>query len=165
MKTAVQDANIIFDLFNIDLLDVFFELEIEIFITDFIAGEINKSEQKEFINKYISTGETIVLITTPEEIIELISIRNQTRGLSIADCSILFHATKNKAFILTGDNTLRKYAESNQIEVHGILWVLDELIKEKQISEKKAYLKLTQLMETNSRLPRKECEKRLKNWS
>lgn len=165
MKTAVQDANIIFDLFDIDLLDAFFKLEIEIFITDFIAGEINKSEQKEFINKYISTGETIVLITTPEEIIELISIRNQTRGLSIADCSILFHATKNKAFILTGDNTLRKYAESNQIEVHGILWVLDELIKEKQISEKKAYLKLTQLMETNSRLPRKECEKRLKNWS
>lgn len=165
MKTAVQDANIIFDLFNIDLLDAFFELEIEIFITDFIAGEINKSEQKEFINKYISTGKIIVLNTTPEEIIELISIRNQTRGLSIADCSILFHATKNKAFILTGDNTLRKYAESNQIEVHGILWVLDELIKEKQISEKKAYLKLTQLMETNSRLPRKECEKRLKNWS
>lgn len=165
MKTAVQDANIIFDLFDIDLLDAFFKLEIEIFITDFIAGEINKSEQKEIINKYISTGKIIVLNTTPEEIIELISIRNQTRGLSIADCSILFHATKNKAFILTGDNTLRKYAESNQIEVHGILWVLDELIKEKQISEKKAYLKLTQLMETNSRLPRKECEKRLKNWS
>ncbi|MEK0351163.1 MAG: hypothetical protein QQN60_08070, partial [Nitrosopumilus sp.] len=113
MKTAVQDANIIFDLFDIDLLDAFFKLEIEIFITDFIAGEINKSEQKEFINKYISTGKIIVLNTTPEEIIELISIRNQTRGLSIADCSILFHATKNKAFILTGDNTLRKYAESN----------------------------------------------------
>lgn len=165
MKKAVQDANIIFDLFNIDLLHAFFILEIKVFITDFIAGEINKSEQKEVIYKYISTGEIIVLNTTPEEIIELIAIRNQTRGLSLSDCSILFHAQKNKAFILTGDNTLRKYAESNQIEVHGILWVLDELIREEQISEKKAYLKLTQLMETNLRLPKKECEKRLKKWS
>ena len=165
MKTAVQDANIIFDLINIDLLHAFFMLEIKIFITDFIAGEINNSEQKEIINKYISTGEIIVLNTKPEEIIELIAIRNQTRGLSLADCSILFHAQKNKAFILTGDNILRKYAESNQIEVHGILWVLDELIKEEQISEKKAYLKLTQLMEINPRLPKKECEKRLKNWA
>jgi len=164
MKTVVQDANIIFDLFNIDLLDAFFIFEIEIFITDFIAGEINKSEQKEIINKHISTGEIIVLNTTPEEIIELIALRNQTTGLSLADCSILFHATKNKAFILTGDNTLRRYAESNQIEVHGILWVLDELVGEEQISEKMAYLKLMQLMETNSRLPKKECEKRLKNW-
>ena len=165
MKTAVKDANIIFDLFYIDLFDAFFKLGIKLFITDFITGEINKSEQQEIINKYISTGEIILLNTKPEEIIELIAIRNQTRGLSIADCSILFHATKNKAFILTGDSTLRKYAESNLIEVHGILWVLDELIKEKQISEKKAYLKLTQLMEINSRLPKKECEKRLKNWS
>lgn len=165
MKTAIQDANIIFDLFDIDLLDAFFKLEMEIFITDFIEGEINKSEQKEIINKYILTEEIIVLNTTPEEIIELIAIRNHARGLSLADCSTLFHAPKNKAFILTGDNTLRRYAESNQIEVHGILWVLDELIKEKQISEKKAYLKLTQLMETNLRLPKKECEKRLKNWS
>ena len=90
MKTAVQDANIIFDLFNINLLHAFFILKIKVFITDFIAEEINKSEQKEIINKYISTGEIIVLNTTPEEIIELIAIRNQTRGLSLSDCSILF---------------------------------------------------------------------------
>ena len=165
MKTAVKDANIIFDLFDIKLLNSFFNLNFDVFITGFIAGEINKSEQKEIINKYISTGEIIVLNTTPEEIIKLIAIRNQTRGLSLADCSILFHSQKNKAFILTGDNILRKYAESNQIEVHGILWVLDELIKEEQISEKIAYLKLTQLMETNSRLPKNECEKRLKKWT
>ena len=72
---------------------------------------------------------------------------------------------KTKPLYLPGDNILRKYAESNQIEVHGILWVLDELINEEQISEKIAYLKLTQLMETNSRLPKNECEKRLKKWS
>jgi len=74
MKTAVKDANIIFDLFYIDLFDAFFKLGIKLFITDFITGEINKSEQQEIVNKYISTGEIILLNTKPEEIIELIGI-------------------------------------------------------------------------------------------
>ena len=164
MKAAIQDANIIFDLIEINLIDEFFKLQIDVFITDFVAGEINQLDQKGIIYKYISTGEIIVLNTTTEEIIELVAIQNHTRGLSLEDCSVLFHAPKNKAFILTGDNTLKRYAESNQIEVHGILWVLDELIREGYISNEKAYLKLTQLMKTNSRLPKKECEKRLRKW-
>ncbi len=165
MKTAVQDANIIFDLFDINLLYIFFNLNFDVYITDFVLSEIKEPSQKEMIDNFIIAGKLELLETPKDEISKLTKIRDDFPGLTIEDCSIFYHAKKNKAFILTGDNALKIYAESNQIEVHGILWVLDELIKEEQISEKKAYLKLTQLMETNSRLPKNECEKRLKNWS
>lgn len=164
MTTAVKDANIIFDLFDINLLDLFFNLNFDVYITDFVLNEIKDPDQKEIIYHFIITGKLELIETPKDKISELINIRDDFPGLTIEDCSIIYHAVKNKAFILTGDNALRKYAERNQLEVHGILWVLDELIKEGKISEKKAYLRLKELIKTNSRLPRKECEKRLIKW-
>lgn len=66
--------------------------------------------------------------------------------------------------ILTGDNVLRKTVKKHDIEVHGILWILDELIIQKIISKSTAYQKLVFLMEINQRLPKKACTERLENW-
>ncbi|MDP8233322.1 MAG: hypothetical protein P9M06_00760 [Candidatus Saelkia tenebricola] len=165
MTTAVKDANIIFDLFDINLLYIFFNLNFDVCITDFVLNEIKEPSQKEIIDNFIIAGKLELLETPKDEISKLTEIRDNFPGLTIADCSIIYHAKKNKAFILTGDSALKNYAESNKLEVHGILWVLDELIREGRITKKIANSKLTQLMEINSRLPKKECEKRLKNWS
>jgi len=35
------------------------------------------------------------------------------------DCSAFYQAQKENAALITSDNTLRKYAQSNSLEVHG----------------------------------------------
>jgi hypothetical protein len=66
--------------------------------------------------------------------------------------------------LLTGDAALRRGAQQNQIPVHGILWVFDQLVKQNIITNGNAYDKLSLLLEINPRLPRDESQKRLKKW-
>lgn len=55
MRLAIKDANIIFDLLEIDLMDFFFELDIEVAIPDLIVkNEIKIPEQKEKILNLIT---------------------------------------------------------------------------------------------------------------
>lgn len=74
-------------------------------------------------------------------------------------------AQKHNAIILTGDKALRNKAKQSCIEYHGILWILDILIKFNKITNNIAYNKLIELMKTNKRLPTSECNKRLEKWS
>jgi len=68
------------------------------------------------------------------------------------------------AILLTGDKPLRNAAAKNNTRVHGILWVMDQLVKKTIIDHKEAHAKMMLLMKVNNRLPIGECEKRLKRW-
>ena len=63
--------------------------------------------------------------------------------------------------MLTGDKRMKEIAENIGIEVHGSIWVIDELFNCNLISTEKAKELLEQLMKTNSWLPRNEIEKRI----
>jgi len=56
---------------------------------------------------------------------------------------------------------MRELAENMGLEVHGSIWVIDELTNRDLISEQKAILLLEKLMAINSWLPRNEIEKRI----
>jgi len=87
------------------------------------------------------------------------------RSLSIADHSVLFIATKLEAMIISGDLVVRKTCQALKIEVHGILWILDQCLAKEQITHKEAHSKLSGLMGYNKRLPAKDCQSRLDLWS
>jgi rRNA-processing protein FCF1 len=163
-KIAVKDSNIIFDLFEINLINEFLNLDLEIYITDFVYMEIENQEQRVLIEGFINKSAIKVLQTTDKEIIKLYELQAIAKGLSIEDCSVYFHADKLDAMILTGDNKLRKFAESNEKEVHGILWIFDELVSAEIIIKGIAFEKLEQLTKINKRLPGNEYQKRLKLW-
>ncbi len=55
-----------------------------------------------------------------EELIEIQLLQVKHRRLSVPDCSCLFHAQKTAGRLLTGDAALRRSAEQNDIQVHGI---------------------------------------------
>lgn len=52
-QIIVSDANILFDLLSVDLMDEFFLLPFDIATTDFVIHEIQKPEQLKIINQYI----------------------------------------------------------------------------------------------------------------
>jgi predicted nucleic acid-binding protein len=90
---------------------------------------------------------------------------DSSNGLSLADCSAWALAEEKDATLLTGDNKLRKEAKKGDIDVHGILYVFDLLVKNMIINKNTAVEKLNLLMEQNPRLPMRECNKRLRLWT
>lgn len=73
-------------------------------------------------------------------------------------------AKKKSGTLLTGDARLRTVAEGEQVVVHGILWVFDELVENEIITCGTARDKLKELVALNCRLPEEECRKRVAAW-
>ena len=163
MIFLVNDANILIDLLKIDLLDAFFRLEFDFQVTDIVFVEI-REENTAYLNSFLENGILTKQGFSFSELSQIQTLQIENPGLSIADCSCLYLSRKISATLLTGDGALRRVAEQQDISVHGILWIFDEMIVGGLISEKEAKEKLTQLMELNSRLPLKECRKRLARW-
>ncbi|MDW7755760.1 MAG: hypothetical protein SCH68_11405 [Brevefilum sp.] len=59
---------------------------------------------------------------------------------------------------------MRTLAETQAIEVHGVLWLLDVLVDHQIITQSGACLALKRMLVHNARLPKKPCNKRLKKW-
>ncbi len=167
MKIIVNDANILIDLVDLRILPYFFQLEFECHTTALILDELF-DEQREELIPYVETGKLIVNDITEEDLIEIYSIRIQKPKLSEQDCSAFFQAQKENAALVTSDNTLRKFAKENQLEVHGHLWIFDKLVEKSIFSGTTAIEKLNELcnvINPKLGLPKNECEKRIKQWS
>ena len=76
----------------------------------------------------------------------------------------MVYSRKLSGALLTGDGKLRKQAAKDGLEVRGILFIFDELLKQKLIGFKVAIEKITTLYQINNRLPKKEIDKCIKSW-
>lgn len=102
----------------------------------------------------VASGKIKVDSFTSKEVSEIVEEYSAVSGnLSIPDCSVCYYARKNNVPMLTGDRRLRRYAEQQSIEVHGILFLFDEMVANSVISPIDAATKLEELMALNSRLP------------
>ncbi len=70
----------------------------------------------------------------------------------------------NQCTLLTGDQRLRSAAESETIEVHGTLWLMDRLFDEGIINHNRAVQAYAQMQQEKRRLPWDEVEKQLKGF-
>jgi hypothetical protein len=167
VKIIVNDANILIDLVELKILSCFFQLKFEFHTTDIILEELFE-EQKEALFPYIETGSLIVDNISEEDLIEMLAIKAIMSNLSEQDCSAFYQAKKNTAALITSDNTLRKFAQANSIEVHGHLWVFDNLVNNGILTGITAIEKLEELcnvVNPKLGLPKNECKKRVKLWS
>jgi len=64
----------------------------------------------------------------PERVSDVFALKNQHSSLSANDCFCLVTTQcQENGILLTGDQTLRKVAMAAGVEVHGVLWIIDEL--------------------------------------
>jgi predicted nucleic acid-binding protein len=162
MQLLLHDANIIIDLLEIQLWEVLFRLPYKMGTTDFVISEIYKGDQKQYVETHIK--ELKIISSTALEVQNIQTFKNNHRGLSFADCSIVFHAQEKGAIIISGDKALRKTAEQYKVPVRGILWILEEFVRKNLINRETAIIKLKLLYEINPRLPRTEIETLLRKW-
>lgn len=163
-RIAINDANLFIDLFEIDLIDSFFLLNLEFHTTSLILSELDPNQQR-CIQKFVEIGKLKIREISIREIETFKDLPVQTKKLSINDLSLYFYAFELKeCMVLTGDNRLRKEAEKIGFEVHGILWVFEELVVHNILEKKLAVQKLEELMKVNLWLPVRECEKLIGVW-
>ena len=161
MKIVITDTNILFDVIKIGALPEFFSLDYEICTTVFVMQEILPFPQKEMVETFIRAKKMIVYDFSAEDIEEVQNFNTGRDLKRFTDKTVIWKALQLNCPMLTGDQRMREVAEKLNIEVHGSIWIIDELVTKKLISSDKAVQLLEQLFRTNSRLPKDEIEKRI----
>jgi len=159
----VKDANIIIDLINGDLLAAWVKLGITTYTTDMVESELKRGAQWEKVEILIASGSIVIESLTPDEIAHVLEMK-RTHNVSVPDGSVLHLANTKNARLLTGDRKLRLAAKNSQIQVSGLLWILDLLVSTATISPKRASASLGKIISKGARLPQTEIEKRLHKW-
>lgn len=167
LKVAVTDANIFIDLYDLSLIESFFNLELEIHTTSAVLFELYP-EQREVFQAYRFVGKLEVHNLQEKDFIEIYN-ENYPISLSEADKSVLYIANKIYACVLSSDKTLRNCAKNKGIEYHGMLWIFDQLVEMEVLKPLEAKAKLEQLVASNFLFRNNqtlvvEIEKRLKIW-
>jgi rRNA-processing protein FCF1 len=167
LKIAVTDANIFIDLFDIGLIDTFFNLNLEIHTTEAVFYELYL-EQQEVLNAFRSVGKLVVHNLQEQDFIEIYN-ENYPKSLSEADKSVLHVANRLNACVLSSDKTVRNYAKNKKIEFHGMLWLFDQFVETCSLSTADAGNKLKALVCSNFLYRNNhklvdEIEKRIEIW-
>lgn len=89
---------------------------------------------------------------------------NQYRKPSRYDLFALVLAQYEKCPLLTGDRQLRIAAKKEHVEVHGTIWLIEEMVKAKIISVDEAQQAFEKMRDKGSRLPWGEIERRIAQW-
>jgi len=162
MKIVITDVSVFFDLYHLHILQEFFALDMEIHTTDFVYNEIINSEQKSEFVLFERSKKLHIIKITPFEEDEIRSMKLLRSNKSFPDLTVLWKAKQFKCTLLTCDSKLRKEAEGQGLEVHGSIWIVNQLIKTGIISKIKGIELFTQLKLVNSRLPINEIDKLIK---
>lgn len=153
-QILINDSCVLFDLVDLELLKEFFQLEYSFLTTPQVVGEITDNSQIIEIEKYIQNQ---ILMVDSMGLFETIqNIYDKYPGLSFADSSVLELASRVDGILLSADKRLRNISKGNNLEVKGVLWVINELVDKKIITDQVAIQKLKNYSKINVRAPIKE---------
>jgi predicted nucleic acid-binding protein len=156
----VVDTCALIDLYNGKCLDAIGKLGYELLIPDVMQLELKQPSWDE-LRRY-------GILTIPasfQDIANVYSLRSRFPQPSIYDLFCLVVAKNENLILITGDKFLRQAAESEGVIVHGILWLLDELVRSENLAPNEALYCLKEMLSAGSRLPIIEVHKRVRLWS
>jgi len=166
LRIVVSDSSCLIDLRKTGLLDVFLRLPYEWLIPDTLFEEellkFSAAQKRSLLRGGLKPVEL------PGAGVERArEIAMQFPHLSIHD-SLAFALAESRpgSVLLTGDGPLRAFARGRKIQVHGILWVVDELHAHKVSGTRILHAALQVLAnDPTVRLPPHELAAYLKRYS
>jgi predicted nucleic acid-binding protein len=165
MRIIVSDSSCLIDLRKGSLLEIFIQLPYEFLIPNTLFEE----ELLKFtdVQKQVLIDGGLKVIDLPgERVMRAQQVVRKVPHLSVHDGFAFALAESHPGCILlTGDGELRKLASEHAIEVHGILWIIDEVYRCKlaTISHLESVLTLFS-KDVTVRLPPKELAACLKRY-
>ncbi len=160
MILLISDANILIDMEDGNLTPVIFRLPYEIAVPDTLF----ELELKEQHGHLLQAGLQVRSLTA-ESVKKAEFLNCKYPRPSIMDHSALALAMQERCPLLTGDKYLRTAAKSEGIEVHGTMWIVEELLNQKIIAQAQAKHSFDSMKEKGSRLPWSDVEQLLNKWS
>lgn len=123
MTVLVSDTSVIIDLERGEILDAVFTLEVPFAVPDLLF----EHELRGPLGDRLAALGLGVEELAPAELQAATTLSRADRSLSTADTFAFALAQSRRWTLLTGDAGLRRAAEAHQLEVHGALWIFDQL--------------------------------------
>lgn len=158
MPILVSDTSVLIDLERAGLLEEMFLLPFEFAVPDLLyerelAGELG--------GRLMQLGLRIEVLT-PVELRRATTVNRQYARLSVPDTFAFAIAESRGWGLLTGDGTLRELAVAEQIDMHGVLWLFDQLADGNHVGFDRLRDGLSNLFaHPRCRLPANEVRRRL----
>ncbi len=159
-QVYISDTNIWIDLRNAGLLDAMFDLPLTLCCTDFVLSEL-----KDFDHQHLLARGLVVETLDELATAALFPLMQAHNNSSLADLSCYQLAQQTGHALLTGDGRLRKQAKADGLQVHGALWLLDQMVMHQIIEPKNAATSLQSMLDSGAWLPMDDCQKRLTLWN
>ena len=157
MRIIVSDSSCLIDLKKASLLGVFLSLPYEILIPNILFEDellsFTASEKRMLLQ-----GGLQVVDLPGQQVLRARDVIASHSRLSVYDgFAYVLAEMHTGSILLTGDGELRALATTNKIEVHGVLWVVDEIHRGSLTTVKALHAALSVLVDDPAvRLPKRE---------
>ena len=166
MRIVVSDSSCLIDLRKVSLLDALLRLPCEFLIPDILfEDELLKFTGAQ--KKTLIRGGLQVIDMPGERVLRAQAVIRQSPRLSVHDGFAFALAEHHPGCILlTGDGALRTLAAQHKMDVHGVLWVIDELHRNGVLKARTLLAALkTFSSDSTVRLPARELSASIKRFS
>ena len=153
----INDSCVLFDLYDLGLLQDFFRLGYKFYTTPQVIMEITDDDQLTEIQQYIDSGE--LNIDSKGTLDSIQSLYNHYPGLSYTDSSVLELTIRINGILLSSDKGLRNITKRQNIQVRGVLWIIEKMVDVEVLSVHLAIDKLQAYPKINLRAPQNEINK------
>lgn len=166
MRIVISDSSCLIDLRKVSLLDALLALPYEFLIPNTLFEEelikFTAAQKKDLVRRGLK-----VIDLPGKAVLRAQAVVRKLPKLSVHD-GFAFALAENHpgCILLTGDNELRTLASQSKMEVHGILWAIDEM-RRRRIKPAAALLAVLQIFSADPavRLPRKELAAIIKQYA
>lgn len=157
MKLVTHDINPLIGLHSAGLAEAWINSGVQIHTTNLaIHDVINEADILQ------RAGALHVVPMPPQELLNLLSFHKIHKKLSLEDCAIFRLAYTLQVPLLTAERDLREAAEKSGIKVHGVLWILDNLIEQQFITPAQA---IEAMRARGNCFAKEEFKIRMRLWS
>ena len=162
MHVLVSDTSVLIDLEQGSLLEASFHLPFRFAVPDLLY----ERELKDWRGDELTQLGLVVEELDGNGVSRALAYRQQAQALSLPDCFALALAQTRSWILLSGDRALRRLAEKEGVECHGVLWLLDQMHATATTSVRELYDGLTRISEhPRCRLPKPEIRRRLARYA
>lgn len=158
---CVADTSVILDLVAGELLPYLKTAGARLRVPDIVVAEELLSVDGEQLAR---EGLLEVVDLPAELVIETAILMQRYRRPSQNDLFGLALAKAEHLILVTGDAALRRAAENEGVEAHGVLWLVDALVAQAFLTTAQACAALRLILVSGGRLPQVEVQARLAHW-
>jgi predicted nucleic acid-binding protein len=160
-QLLISDANVLFDMDAGGLLPKMFALDYTFAVPDILFDEELHTQHPELPKLGLRRLE---LRQEAVQDVEYLVEKYADTGASINDLVALALARQEQCLLLTGDAKLRIAAKSEQVNFHGTLWLIEQMVESRVITGRQAGAAYRKMREDGRRLPWDEIEKQLASF-